>query len=316
VAKFRKQFVERLARWRVALVLRAEPPPQRFGDLIHGVPAFLGDSPIIQESMDHPLVASALGGNACRSETVGILLALVSEEVVLRGNDERRGDLGEVRGPQRGHPIVLTLTRGSEVSIPHPWHEGSFESKPRGIFRIRGGVRIVCSDGADQHLADELRPSSILREHGHHGGHVPTGAIPADGHVAGIEIEALLDLRIVEPAQHLITIFDRDRESLLRRTTIVDSYNNGPRTSGELAAQGVVGLQISEDPTSTVKVHEDRTRGRRSFRKVESNPYAVTGSRHGMIFDPRNRTRRSCESVCFFRHRSDDGTALADGDSG
>ena len=82
----------------------------------------------------------------------------------------------------------------------------------------------------------------------------------------------------------LLDIVSSCGPGVFRRTPVVDRDHHGGKTVGEVAAQSVMAVQITEHETAAVCVHEDR-QGTGLVRPVDPNRNDAAGSGDGLVPD-------------------------------
>ena len=213
------------------------------------------------EVVDHPRVDAGVDGHAGVRQAGGVGLALVAVTVELGIRDERRGQPGQVGGPQRRDVGVLRGLGAREVlhvqGVPlvlprQPRPVGEGVPRPRLQRQVR--------DRVEQQLEGEAGSALVAGALRGDGGEVAADAVAAHGQPRGVDVEQGLLVPVLgllgHPAQHVEDLVGLGRVARLGGQRVVDGDHDRPGVVGDSAQGDVVAGQAALLETAAVGVDE------------------------------------------------------------
>lgn len=200
-------------------------------------------------------------GTASLAELVGVGLALVAQDVGLAGDDQGRGQAGELldRGAQRGGGDLGALGGVGGVLVPEPLHAVAAQEVALGELVVRAGVEGRVGDRIEEHLLHQGYVPALLGHQRQRGGHVAADRVPGDRDAGGVEVlgGAVGD----DPAGDGVVLLDGNGVPGLGRQVVLGEDDGGAGAGGEFADQAVVRVGVAEDPKAGAVEVEDHRQG-------------------------------------------------------
>ena len=202
--------------------------------------------------MDHAGIARHRHRHARLAQPRGIRLALVTERVVFRGDDESRRQSLELRRGQRRGVGLGPVLRALEVVVPEPAHRIPREQVAVGVVAIRPRVEVVLRDRIGEHLERQRGTAPVAAHEADGGGEVPARAVTADGQAPPVDAET--PGLAGDPLGRRVRVFGGDGVLVLGGEAVVDARHDRSRGIGERAADAVMRLDVADHPAAAMEV--------------------------------------------------------------
>ncbi len=208
-----------------------------------------------EEAVDHGRFPAHHGGHPGGCQRCAVLLPLVAQRVEAGGPDPGRRQAPQVRVEQRGHGRIGPQRRVGAVLLPEPQHVRPGEEQSLGELEVRGRGHAQVGGRIDQPRRDRRRAPGVAEPGRHHRRQRAARAVPHDRH--GVTGPQLLGMAH-DPSGGRQRIIDCCGEGVLGRAPIVHRDDDRPGDPGQHPAVPVVGVEIPDDPSPAVEVHDQR----------------------------------------------------------
>ena len=189
------------------------------------------------------------------------LLPLVAQRVVLGRDHQRRREVAEAAGQQRGEVRVVAVGGRGGVLVPVPGRLVGGEPVGVGEVRPEAGGRV------EEGIEEGERGDALGAPQGRHQRQVAAGRVAVQEQRAG---QLGSGGHPVEGGVHVV---GRRREPVLGRAAVVHAEHPEPGPVGQAPAERVVHLDVVEHEPTAVQVHDETREG--PGRGVEPGRYAV-----------------------------------------
>jgi hypothetical protein len=224
----------------------------------------------LEADLRHPVAGAG--------ERIGIGEPLVAQRIEPGGQQQGRRQVRQVGVQQRRSAPVEVECRIGDVVVVEVADRVACQQIALAKRRVRWGGAALVGRRVDQQLKRDLPVARVACRDGHHRGEVAAGAVAADREPRRIDAER--GRMALDPSSGGDAVVDGGWKAMLRPHPVVDRHHRAARAVGELAAQGVVGVEVADDPAPAVKV--DERRQRRSARA--RGPVRAQGDRPGRPF--------------------------------
>ena len=224
-----------------------------------GLPGRVGDPEQAEEPVNHARERDMLARRPGPGEAFGVGDALVAEHVALGGDDEGGRQPGVVGGEERGRTPVRGRLRPSKVVALKPAHRRRFEDVPVRVARVGGALATVVGHRVDEELVAKGGAAPIAGEEGDHRREVSAGGVAA--HRDSFRVRAHVAAVLREPPDGSEAVVHRGREGVLGCHPVVHRDDDAPGFPAQAAADGVMGVEASDDMPASVEPGEDGVGG-------------------------------------------------------
>src|SRR5438067_471019 len=116
---------------------------QPFAGLVHRGAGFIDNADPKHEAVIDAVIAGQGRGYAGRPQLFGVVFALIAQRVVLRSDDKRRRQAGQIRGAERGGMRMCGFRWAAQIMIPEPPHRVAGQPVAFRVLLVGASARHV-----------------------------------------------------------------------------------------------------------------------------------------------------------------------------